>query len=103
MDATCPYVRKVQNVARRLKEKGYTVVVVGERKDGVVDDALDLRLRDANDNEVPYALRIRRNATEQTALASRSKRARAGAWTSLSLLPCPESKSSSNLRRTPSR
>ena len=31
VDATCPYVRKVQNVARRLKEKGYTVVVVGER------------------------------------------------------------------------
>jgi len=31
IDATCPYVRKVQNVARRLKEQGYTVVVVGER------------------------------------------------------------------------
>lgn len=31
IDATCPYVRKVQNVARRLKAKGYTVVVVGER------------------------------------------------------------------------
>jgi len=31
VDATCPYVRKVQNVARRLKDKGYTVVVVGER------------------------------------------------------------------------
>jgi (E)-4-hydroxy-3-methyl-but-2-enyl pyrophosphate reductase len=31
VDATCPYVRKVQNVARRLKERGYTVVVVGER------------------------------------------------------------------------
>jgi len=31
VDATCPYVRKVQNVARRLKEQGYTVVVVGER------------------------------------------------------------------------
>jgi 4-hydroxy-3-methylbut-2-enyl diphosphate reductase len=31
IDATCPYVRKVQNVARRLKEKGYEVIVVGER------------------------------------------------------------------------
>ena len=31
VDATCPYVRKVQNVARRLKDQGYTVVVVGER------------------------------------------------------------------------
>ncbi|OYD15804.1 4-hydroxy-3-methylbut-2-enyl diphosphate reductase [candidate division WOR-3 bacterium JGI_Cruoil_03_51_56] len=31
IDATCPYVRKVQNVARRLKEQGYLVVVVGER------------------------------------------------------------------------
>lgn len=31
VDATCPYVRKVQSVARRLKEGGYAVVVVGER------------------------------------------------------------------------
>jgi (E)-4-hydroxy-3-methyl-but-2-enyl pyrophosphate reductase len=31
VDATCPYVRKVQNVARRLKEQGYAVIVVGER------------------------------------------------------------------------
>ncbi|MEO0078019.1 MAG: 4-hydroxy-3-methylbut-2-enyl diphosphate reductase [candidate division WOR-3 bacterium] len=31
IDATCPYVRKVQNVARQLKDKGYDVVVVGER------------------------------------------------------------------------
>jgi 4-hydroxy-3-methylbut-2-enyl diphosphate reductase len=31
IDATCPYVRKVQNVARRLKEQGYQVIVVGER------------------------------------------------------------------------
>ncbi len=31
VDATCPYVRKVQNVAHRLMEQGYTVVVVGER------------------------------------------------------------------------
>jgi (E)-4-hydroxy-3-methyl-but-2-enyl pyrophosphate reductase len=31
VDATCPYVRKVQNVARRLIEQGYAVVVVGER------------------------------------------------------------------------
>jgi len=31
IDATCPYVRKVQSVARRLKEGGYAVVVVGER------------------------------------------------------------------------
>jgi 4-hydroxy-3-methylbut-2-enyl diphosphate reductase len=31
IDATCPYVRKVQNVARRLAEQGYEVVVVGER------------------------------------------------------------------------
>lgn len=31
IDATCPYVRKVQSVARRLKEQGYFVVVVGER------------------------------------------------------------------------
>ncbi|MBM3316131.1 4-hydroxy-3-methylbut-2-enyl diphosphate reductase [candidate division WOR-3 bacterium] len=31
IDATCPYVRKVQNVARRLAEGGYEVVVVGER------------------------------------------------------------------------
>jgi 4-hydroxy-3-methylbut-2-enyl diphosphate reductase len=31
IDATCPYVRKVQNVARRLKDTGYEVIVVGER------------------------------------------------------------------------
>ncbi len=31
IDATCPYVRKVQNVVRRMKEQGYLVVVVGER------------------------------------------------------------------------
>ncbi|MFO7675869.1 MAG: 4-hydroxy-3-methylbut-2-enyl diphosphate reductase [bacterium] len=31
IDATCPYVRKVQSVARRLMEGGYRVVVVGER------------------------------------------------------------------------
>lgn len=31
IDATCPHVRKVQNVARRLREDGYSVVVVGER------------------------------------------------------------------------
>ncbi|MEO0085802.1 MAG: 4-hydroxy-3-methylbut-2-enyl diphosphate reductase [candidate division WOR-3 bacterium] len=31
IDATCPYVRKVQDVARRLRRQGYTVVVVGER------------------------------------------------------------------------
>jgi (E)-4-hydroxy-3-methyl-but-2-enyl pyrophosphate reductase len=31
IDATCPYVRKVQDVARRLTEEGYLVVVVGER------------------------------------------------------------------------
>jgi len=31
IDATCPYVRKVQNVAKRLKDEGYVVVVVGER------------------------------------------------------------------------
>jgi len=31
IDATCPYVRKVQNVARSLKQQGYVVVVVGER------------------------------------------------------------------------
>jgi 4-hydroxy-3-methylbut-2-enyl diphosphate reductase len=31
IDATCPYVRKVQSVARRLRDEGYAVVVVGER------------------------------------------------------------------------
>ncbi|MFO7639597.1 MAG: 4-hydroxy-3-methylbut-2-enyl diphosphate reductase [bacterium] len=31
IDATCPYVRKVQSVAQRLKVRGYVVVVVGER------------------------------------------------------------------------
>lgn len=31
VDATCPYVRRVQQVARRLTEDGYQVVVVGER------------------------------------------------------------------------
>jgi len=31
IDATCPYVRKVQDVARRLTDEGYLVVVVGER------------------------------------------------------------------------
>lgn len=31
IDATCPYVRKVQNVARRLQAEGYAVIVVGER------------------------------------------------------------------------
>lgn len=31
VDATCPYVSKVQSVARRLKDEGYVVVVVGER------------------------------------------------------------------------
>ncbi len=31
IDATCPYVRRVQNVARKLSADGYQVVVVGER------------------------------------------------------------------------
>lgn len=31
IDATCPYVRRVQNVARKLTEEGYQVLVVGER------------------------------------------------------------------------
>lgn len=31
IDATCPYVRRVQNVARCLAEDGYQVVVVGEK------------------------------------------------------------------------
>lgn len=31
IDATCPYVRRVQSVARRLAGEGYQVVVVGER------------------------------------------------------------------------
>lgn len=31
IDATCPYVRKVQNVVRNLRQDGYAVVVVGER------------------------------------------------------------------------
>ncbi|MEO0071677.1 MAG: 4-hydroxy-3-methylbut-2-enyl diphosphate reductase [candidate division WOR-3 bacterium] len=31
IDATCPYVRRVQNVARKLTEEGYQVVVVGEK------------------------------------------------------------------------
>lgn len=31
IDATCPYVLKVQRVARRLKSGGFTVVVVGEK------------------------------------------------------------------------
>jgi 4-hydroxy-3-methylbut-2-enyl diphosphate reductase len=40
IDATCPYVRKVQNVARRLKEQGFTVVVVGERNHPEVKSVL---------------------------------------------------------------
>jgi len=32
IDATCPYVRKVQTVAQRLTEQGYTVVVVGDAR-----------------------------------------------------------------------
>lgn len=31
IDATCPYVLKVQSVARRLRKQGYEIVVVGER------------------------------------------------------------------------
>ncbi len=31
IDATCPYVHKVQSVARRLQKQGYLVVVVGEK------------------------------------------------------------------------
>lgn len=31
IDATCPYVRRVQQVARQLAAEGYQVVVVGER------------------------------------------------------------------------
>ncbi|NPV14789.1 4-hydroxy-3-methylbut-2-enyl diphosphate reductase [candidate division WOR-3 bacterium] len=31
IDATCPYVRRVQQVARRLAAEGYQVVVVGEK------------------------------------------------------------------------
>jgi 4-hydroxy-3-methylbut-2-enyl diphosphate reductase len=31
IDATCPYVQKVQSVAARLRDDGYSVVVVGER------------------------------------------------------------------------
>lgn len=32
IDATCPYVLKVQNIARSLKEEGYTVIIVGEKE-----------------------------------------------------------------------
>ncbi len=31
VDATCPHVKKAQTAARDLREKGYTIVVVGER------------------------------------------------------------------------
>ncbi|MGQ9708273.1 MAG: 4-hydroxy-3-methylbut-2-enyl diphosphate reductase [bacterium] len=31
IDATCPYVRRVQNVVRSLSDEGYRVVVVGEK------------------------------------------------------------------------
>lgn len=31
VDATCPYVKKVQNVLRSLKEQGYFVVIVGDK------------------------------------------------------------------------
>jgi 4-hydroxy-3-methylbut-2-enyl diphosphate reductase len=31
IDATCPYVKRVQNVARQLTDDGYQVVVVGEK------------------------------------------------------------------------
>ncbi len=31
VDATCPYVQRVQNVARKLSEEGYRVVVIGEK------------------------------------------------------------------------
>jgi len=31
VDATCPFVKKAQEYARRLKEEGYTVVIVGDK------------------------------------------------------------------------
>ena len=40
IDATCPYVRKVQSVARRLRLEGFTVVVVGERNHPEVQSIL---------------------------------------------------------------
>jgi len=32
IDATCPFVKKAQNICKRLKDEGFDVVVVGERE-----------------------------------------------------------------------
>jgi 4-hydroxy-3-methylbut-2-enyl diphosphate reductase len=32
IDATCPYVLKVQNIAKSLKQEGYSVVIVGDKE-----------------------------------------------------------------------
>jgi 4-hydroxy-3-methylbut-2-enyl diphosphate reductase len=32
IDATCPYVKKAQRLAKSLKEEGYKVVIIGEKK-----------------------------------------------------------------------
>ncbi len=47
VDATCPYVRRVQNVARRLSEDGYQVVVIGEKDHPEVRSILSSAGKDA--------------------------------------------------------
>jgi (E)-4-hydroxy-3-methyl-but-2-enyl pyrophosphate reductase len=60
IDATCPYVRKVQNVARRLKDEGYTVVVVGERNHPEVKSILGYSGRSGRVYSTSLKLRARR-------------------------------------------
>jgi 4-hydroxy-3-methylbut-2-enyl diphosphate reductase len=40
VDATCPFVKKAQDDARRLSEEGYTVVIVGDRDHPEVEGIL---------------------------------------------------------------
>ncbi|HAV43183.1 TPA: 4-hydroxy-3-methylbut-2-enyl diphosphate reductase [bacterium] len=47
VDATCPRVKRVQQLAARLKKEGYQVVVIGERGHPEVASILEL-LRDAD-------------------------------------------------------
>jgi len=40
VDATCPLVRRAQRLAQRLKEEGYTIIIVGEREHAEVRSLL---------------------------------------------------------------
>lgn len=63
IDLTCPFVAKAQRHARRLREEGYQVVVVGEKKHPEVKSILGYAGRDAVVIEMPEeALSLRLSA-----------------------------------------